>query len=313
MRVDDIEYALTVARHGSLAKACGVLGISQPALSKAIARLEGGLKTSLFERQARGMKLTLEGRLFIEHAQRLVTSASDIRTTLRDVRHGNNGIVRFGVGIGVPPGLLTKPIERVASMGQVRFEITSGHSDTLLKDLIAGDLDLVITGISQPDDPTLEWRPLWDDPLVPFIPKALPLAEKSATWSMRTLRQQNWLLPPKGTPARKRFDSAFVTAGMEPPEALVESRGSGQTFELCLALGLVALVPRSLIQEKRVHENFVQVLSVSPLSLERTVAIISRTRSSLSPLTANFKSLIESFVGSARPDEVRNMSTSSKR
>lgn len=297
MRVDDIEYALTVARYGSLAKACAVIGISQPALSKSLSRLEGELKTRLFERQPRGMKLTIEGRLFVDHAQRLVANASDIRSTLRDMRQGQNGVIRFGIGLGVPGGLLTVPVERMTSLGNVRFEVTSAHTDTLLEDLVAGDLDLVVTGVPNPGDPDLEWRPLWDDPSVPFMPKSLPLAQTPGAWSMKTLRNQHWLLPPKGTPARKRFDSAFVTAGLEPPEALVEARGNGQIFELSTALNLIALVPQSVIHEKRVRENFVHVLSVKPLMLDRTVALLSRRKAFQSPLIANFKSHLEALAG----------------
>lgn len=114
---------------------------------------------------------------------------------------------------------------------------------------------------------------------------------------MKTLRNQHWLLPPKGTPARKRFDSAFVTAGLEPPEALVEARGNGQIFELSTALNLIALVPQSVIHEKRVRENFVHVLSVKPLMLDRTVALLSRRKAFQSPLIANFKSHLEALAG----------------
>ena len=51
-----------VAKTGNISKAAKELFISQPAISKAISKLEDSLGLSLFTRSSRGVQLTAEGR-----------------------------------------------------------------------------------------------------------------------------------------------------------------------------------------------------------------------------------------------------------
>ena len=61
MELRDLEYFAVVAEHGNLGRAAELLGLSQPALSKSIARLEDAMEVKLFRRTAKGMDLTAEG------------------------------------------------------------------------------------------------------------------------------------------------------------------------------------------------------------------------------------------------------------
>lgn len=294
MHVEDIEHALVVARLGAIARAAQEIGMSQPALSKSLARLEAELKTRLFERHARGVRLTEEGRLFLEHGARAAMHAADARRALRDRRHGLSGVVRLGVGVGVPSDLITGACTALARQGRVRYVITGGHTDSLLAALRGGELDLIVSGIPQPAGDELQWTPLWPDPMVPFIPRSLPLAATPRRWSLRALGELHWILPPAGTVARGRLESAFVTAGLPAPEPLVESRASGKEAELARALGAIALMPLSLARDERIAEGFVPVQSLPALVLERTVSLLSRRSGYTSPVVARFGELLAS-------------------
>jgi DNA-binding transcriptional LysR family regulator len=293
MRIEDIEYVITVAQVGGIGRAAQQLGISQPALSKALARIEADLKTQLFERSSRGVTLSVEGRVFIEHAQRVTLHASDARNALRDLRQGASGVVRLGVGTGVPSELVTDACADAIKQGRVRFVISAGMTDSLLAALRAGELDLIVSGIPQPSGDELRWTPLWPDPMVPFLPRQHPLANKPSRWTMKEFAQQAWVLPTRGTVARSRFESAFVSAGLVPPEPLVESRASGKEGELALALGAVVLLPLSLARDPRVAPAFICVQTLAPLRLERTICLLSRRAGYMSPVVARFKARME--------------------
>ena len=56
-------YFWTVAREGSIAKACGVLHLTQPTVSAQLKALEKSVKTPLFERQGRSLALTDAGKM----------------------------------------------------------------------------------------------------------------------------------------------------------------------------------------------------------------------------------------------------------
>jgi LysR family transcriptional regulator, regulator of abg operon len=293
MRIEDIEYVIQVANAGGIGRAAQVLGMSQPALSKALTRIEADLKTALFERSARGVKLSEEGRVFLAHAQRAVMHAADARQALRDLRQGVSGQVRLGVGTGVPSELITDACADAVRQGKVRFIVSAGMTDSLLAALRAGELDVIVSGIPKPHDDELQWQPLWPDPMLPFMPRDHPLANKPSRWTMEVFAKQSWVLPTPGTVARSRFDSAFITHGLTPPEPLVESRASGKEGELALALGALVLLPLSLMGDPRVAPAFNCVRSIPSLRLERTISLLSRKAGYVSPVVQRFMARLE--------------------
>ena len=58
------------ARLGSVTGAAGVLSLSQPAVSQSLKALERNLGVSLFQREARGVRLTAEGQLLYSYVEK---------------------------------------------------------------------------------------------------------------------------------------------------------------------------------------------------------------------------------------------------
>lgn len=288
MHIEDIEYVIAIAKAGAIGRAAQHLGISQPALSKALARIEADLKTRLFEREARGVRLSDEGRVFLEHAKRVVMHAADARHALRDLRQGTSGVVRLGVGTGVPSELITDACADAARQGQVRFVISAGMTDSLLEALRSGELDVILSGIPQPADEDLRWTALWPDPMVPYVPRTHPLAGSRTAWTLAAFAEQAWVLPTRGTIARARFENAFIAQGLEAPVPLVESRASGKEVDLALALGAVVLMPLSLASDPRVAAAFDCIHTLPALRLERTIALLCRCKAHQSPVVERF-------------------------
>ncbi|GAA2623550.1 LysR family transcriptional regulator [Streptomyces axinellae] len=94
MDVTDVELrhlrAFTaVARHRSFSRAAGELLITQPALSRTIAQLEGKLSVRLLDRSSRHVELTETGAQFLVHAERVLATMDEAlasvsrRVTLR--------------------------------------------------------------------------------------------------------------------------------------------------------------------------------------------------------------------------------------
>ena len=71
VRLDDIDYFLAVAEHGQVRRAAAALGLSQPALTKGLQRLEKELGFPLFERGPRGMTLTPVAEQFRQRTKTL--------------------------------------------------------------------------------------------------------------------------------------------------------------------------------------------------------------------------------------------------
>ena len=71
METRDLGYVLAVEEHGGVGKAAEALGMSQPALTKAIQRVEAQAGLVLFQRTANGVAPTQAGSLFLARARRI--------------------------------------------------------------------------------------------------------------------------------------------------------------------------------------------------------------------------------------------------
>ena len=86
-----------VAKAGNISKAAKELYISQPAISKAISKLEDSLGLSLFTRSSRGVQLTSEGEILFEHAKEAFDTLSRGEQELKRIQEFDIGHLRIGV------------------------------------------------------------------------------------------------------------------------------------------------------------------------------------------------------------------------
>lgn len=92
-----LKYALEVASSGSINKAAEKLYIDQPNLSRSIKDLESSLGVTIFERSARGMKLTADGEVFLKYARSILGQVDALENVFkRDAVH------KYRFSISVP-------------------------------------------------------------------------------------------------------------------------------------------------------------------------------------------------------------------
>ncbi len=86
-----------VAKAGNISKAAKELYISQPAISKAISKLEDSLNVMLFTRSSRGVHMTPEGEILFRHAETAFQALNSGEEELKRIREFNIGHLRIGV------------------------------------------------------------------------------------------------------------------------------------------------------------------------------------------------------------------------
>src|SRR3972149_5470918 len=85
MTLDQLRIFIEVAERGHVTRAAEALGMSQSAVSAAIATLEACYQTKLFDRVGRGIQLTETGRIFLREARAVLDRASMARSALQDL------------------------------------------------------------------------------------------------------------------------------------------------------------------------------------------------------------------------------------
>lgn len=138
-----LQYVVSTAQYGSFTAAAERVGVTQSAITKSVADLERELGYSIFNRTARGVLLTEEGRIFVERVSRLLEEAQDLMRGASNGSDPYSGVIRIGV---CPPSLewlLVEPLSTlIARHPNIRLHIVGGSYDRINQQLRAGAVDV---------------------------------------------------------------------------------------------------------------------------------------------------------------------------
>lgn len=133
----------SVAEAGNISHAAKQLFISQPAVSKAIQSLEDNLKTILFVRSSRGVKLTEEGKLLYEHTKNAFDTLHRAEESIRRIHDLGIGHLRIGASTTLCKFFLLPNLNGfVKENPHIQITIENQSSAYTLKQLENGTLDI---------------------------------------------------------------------------------------------------------------------------------------------------------------------------
>jgi DNA-binding transcriptional LysR family regulator len=149
---------IAVVDQHSFTKAAAMLGITQPAVSAQIKRLNFLLGCELFDRSVPGIKLTQRGERVTAYARRLLSINDQI------VHIGGEGprqelVIRVGTPSDFVGSMLPRKLVHFRERWpDVRFIVRTGYFDMLVRELRDGELDLVIgLSLERPHDARYSW------------------------------------------------------------------------------------------------------------------------------------------------------------
>jgi DNA-binding transcriptional LysR family regulator len=117
MELRHLEQILEICRAGGFSGAARKLSISQPTLSKSIARLEAQLSLRLFDRNGGAARPTAYGAFVAQRAEALLQGVAALSRDLEQLARGEEGRVRIAVG----PGSRLKPLPELLRRVAIRF------------------------------------------------------------------------------------------------------------------------------------------------------------------------------------------------
>lgn len=162
MELSDINLIMVLEQKGNISKAADFLGLSQPALSKLLKKLETELGTKLFLRLPRGIKITREGEIYLHSFKKM----------LQNLKHAESQIAALNseysekIDISVHPILGKYIIPKIESELSLFPEIDVNYlfqsSRDGVAEVLAGEMDMAIVADAN-DYPDLVKRTLWKE------------------------------------------------------------------------------------------------------------------------------------------------------
>lgn len=144
MELIHLKYFQTIARLESVTQAAAELHVSQPALSKILARLEQELGQSLFDRQNRCMRLNAAGKLFLQHVQRVFLELQEARRELAALsEHADSSVIAACSSSRLLPNLLTSYLQAYPQGSFQLKQIT--ELEDMSKSLLMERIDFAIS------------------------------------------------------------------------------------------------------------------------------------------------------------------------
>jgi DNA-binding transcriptional LysR family regulator len=143
MELKHLEQILAICEAGGLSKAARRLRISQPSLSKSVAKLESELGVQLFNRSDGGVTPTIYGRYIADRSENLLTTIAALSLELKQMARGEAGKLRIGSGPASRIGLLPAVLDAVGKkFPHLQVEAKFIDLPATMRALRAGDLDI---------------------------------------------------------------------------------------------------------------------------------------------------------------------------
>ena len=243
MELFQVRYFLALAKTLNFTRAAETCHVSQPALTRAIQRLEDELGGPLLHRERNQTQLTSLGRAMVTHLEAAYAAAETAASQAAAFRRRESSPVRIGIADGLSPQLLTPVLsELTARLKGFEFNLDEGSAADLAERMLADRLDAALMAESESLPERLNRWPLFEDRYGLLCPPGHPLA-KLKDVPPAALAEQPVLMPAAaGATARLALERLAEAAGTAPT-----LRQQGATFEAVqqlVAAGLgIALWP----------------------------------------------------------------------
>jgi LysR family hydrogen peroxide-inducible transcriptional activator len=291
-----------VAEHLHFRDAASAIGMSQPALSGAVAALEETLGVQLLERTTRKVLLSPAGARLAVRTRDVLDSVADLLEEAEAVRAPFTGLLRLGVIPTCAPYLLPTVLRLVHDeYPDLRLQVHEEQTASLLDGLAAGRLDVLLLAVPSGGSGITE-IPLFDEDFVLVMPHGHDFAGRTDL-PLSALRDLDLLLLEEGHCLRDQALDVCREAG-RPGGAPVHTSAAGlSTLVQLVAGGLgVTLLPRTAVQVETGRADALTTGRFAGPAPSRRIALAMRTGSARG---GEFLALADSLRTALRPLPVR--------
>lgn len=296
MLLRDLDFFVFVAETRSFRKAAERADVTQPAVTKAINRLERELGLNLLNRTRAGADLTEAGAAFLKRAKQLRLDLQDALREAADIRSRRQGLLR----VGVAPSLVGTLFHRGCALflqqrPAARFELTIALSDQLFSKLRRGEVDLVISAIPSPLPADFSAA------LIGYSSIYVVADPEHSVLSKRRLRlehltESKWILPRRGVVARDWLDGLFISRQLPLPISKIEmDTQSADLLRLATATDLLAIAAG--LSTLELSAAGLAVVPLPETQWRRSIGALTRSGGSTPPMVSHLVEVLGQVCG----------------
>jgi DNA-binding transcriptional LysR family regulator len=297
-----LEHLLTFARvveTGSVTLAAQEMGLSQPAVTKRLSRLETDLGQRLLERRSDRLVPTPAGELAYRHARRLADAVQALKADLVALSEPGRGELRLAavdtMVLYTLPALLAEYRRREPL---VAVHVRIGSIQETVELVLRGEADAGLTTVPI-DDPRLVGHPLfWDPVIVAAVPElARTLPQPLGPMDLATMGLVTYAA---GSRFRAYVDAVLAEHGVAVSPVM--EFDSHEAVRVMATLGYgAALVPETVVREDLASGRLVRLELADLPPMGRTTTLLYRRDVELLPAPAHFAAMVRAHYAGAEP------------
>jgi DNA-binding transcriptional LysR family regulator len=308
VRLRDLHILFAVAQHGSMGKAGLHLGMTQSAVSQAIAALEHAIEAPLLDRTTRGVELTVYGAALMRRAQ---AAFDELRSGIKDIESLTDptiGEVRIACTESIAAGILPSAIERfTARHPRVQLHVLQTTTHIMgFAALHERRADVVVTLLPRPFEVDMSEQfhaeVLFRDRICLAIEKDHPWSRRRKI-SLTELANVPLISPSPDTPGGAAIIEAFRAAGLSMPPIAVTTFSVHLRNILSTGGRFIAILPSSVLVFGPAGDSLKELPIDLPLP-EWPALIVTLKNRTLRPAIKRFVSCLREIAdarGALRP------------
>ncbi len=248
LKLRDLDTLMAVIDTGSMGKAAVRLGISQPAVSKAIVELEDALGVQLVDRSRRGIEPTAYG---LALQRRSVSIFNDLRQGVQDIdfiSDPTKGELSIGTTEPVMTAIISPVIDALSrKYPQMYFHVVAGDTASLYRDVASRNIELAICRTIGPLPDDLSAEVLFHDSVAIMTAAANPLARRRNLTLDEAIKEP-WVLFPYESFFGSVIADIFRQNGYEPPRLAVSTLSIHAQNEMLVTGRYLTVLPSFLLK-----------------------------------------------------------------
>ena len=282
MKLSQLRDVLAVAETGSLRSAGRHLGIAQPAITRSIRQIEHELGATLFERHAKGVRLTEIGRAFVSRANAIQAELMRAKDEVNQLKGRLSGQVTMALSTASSMSLLPKALREFRKRyPDAVLKISETFFTTVERELLDGRMDLYV-GPFEPSSTANSFivEHLYDNRRLIVARQGHPLCNAT---SFDELTDAQWLRP--ATIERSTegdFETALAQVGLPHAQIVLQSRSALITMITIANTDLLTVLPQQWL-DFPLTAALVQPLNLPPFT-SAPICIVRRPDMPLTPM-----------------------------